>query len=152
MLLRLFRVCSRSFLPDMWRGDLCLSILGTGMEKSSVTLHLLHCLLIATGCGVADHQPVIVCRWPCRYMQAYITWVQAGRLLSKQFPSPPSDSLIMGHAPSMQSPRNHRWLSDIHKQLGPLIYIRLAHNHVSRLLPNLLTHCTVNSHSVTLIL
>ena len=69
MLLRLFRVCSRSFLPDMWRGDLCLSILGTGMEKYSVTPHLLHCLLIATGCGVADHQPMIACRWPCRYMQ-----------------------------------------------------------------------------------
>ena len=114
------------------------------MENSSLPLHWSHDLLTATGCVLIDQQPMIACRRPCRYMRAYITWVQAGRLLSKQFPSPPSNNLITGHAPSMQSPRNHRWLSDIHKQLGPLIYIRLAHNHVSRLLPNLLTQCTVN--------
>lgn len=51
-------------------------------------------------------------------------------MLRKQFPSPPVDNFIAGHAIAMQSPRNHRWISDIYRQLGPLIYIRLAHNHV----------------------
>ena len=63
-------------------------------------------------------------------MQAVIAWLQAGRMLRKQFPSPPVDNFIAGHAVAMQSPRNHRWISDIYRQLGSLIYIRLAHNHV----------------------
>ena len=66
----------------------------------------------------------------CRYLHAVIAWLQAGRVLRKHFPSPPVDNLIAGHAIAMQSPRNHRWISDISRQLGPLFYIRLAHNHV----------------------
>ena len=65
-------------------------------------------------------------------MQAVIAWFQAGRLLRRQFPSPPVDNIIAGHAVAMQSPKNHRWLSDTYRQLGPLFYVRLAHNHVKR--------------------
>ncbi len=61
-----------------------------------------------------------------------MAWVQAGRLLRRQFPSPPVDNIIAGHAVAMQSPKNHRWLSDTYRQLGPLFYVRLAHNHVRR--------------------
>ena len=83
------------------------------MEKSSVTLHMLHDLLIAAQYDMLDQQPMIACRCLCRFVRAYITW-----------------------------------LSDIHKQLGPLIYIRLAHNHVSGLLSSMLTKGTLTHNSV----
>ena len=62
-----------------------------------------------------------------------MAWLQAGWTLRRQFPSPPADNFLVGHAISMQSPQNHRWLSDMYRQLGPLMYVRLVHNHVSRI-------------------
>lgn len=57
--------------------------------------------------------------------------MQAERLLRKQFPSPPVDSLLLGHASQMQKPRHHRWLCDLTKGFGDIFYLRMAHNHVT---------------------
>ena len=95
---------------------------------------------------------------PCRVVKGILQWLEAGRLLRKQFPSPPVDSRILGHAPSMagaavtaptlhandafalivghkaicapEGPRHHRWLQRMAEQCGKTFYMRLAHNHV----------------------
>jgi hypothetical protein len=65
-----------------------------------------------------------------RFIRCVAQWAEAGRVLRKQVPSPPPDSLLLGHAASMQSSRHHRWLCDMTRLLGDKFYLRLAHNHV----------------------
>ena len=67
---------------------------------------------------------------PCRFSVGLLEWVQAYRLLRKQFPSPPTDSLLLGHASQMQKPHHHRWLCKMTKDFGDKFYMRMAHNHV----------------------
>ncbi|KAK9915327.1 hypothetical protein WJX75_007673 [Coccomyxa subellipsoidea] len=73
---------------------------------------------------------VIISSFMYRFIARILRWMLAHNLLKKQFPSPPVDSLLLGHSGQLQKPHHHRWLCEMTKQLGDKFYMRLAHNHV----------------------